>query len=128
MLQLWYRSQLGFRFNPWPGNFHHMPWVRKKARKRERGRKKERRKARKGEREGKKEREKERRKARNKGRERKRERKKGRERKRKRRKERKGGKERKTKKETLINFRVEELGRYHINQVIKVNINHNGTN
>ena len=27
LLQLWYRSHLQLRFDPWPKNFH-MPWVR----------------------------------------------------------------------------------------------------
>ena len=29
LLQLWHRSQLRLRFNPWPGNFH-LPWLQPK--------------------------------------------------------------------------------------------------
>ena len=37
LLQLWHRSQLQFRFNPWPENYH-MPrvWLKKQKRERER--------------------------------------------------------------------------------------------
>ena len=36
--QLWHRSQLWLRFDPWPGNFH-MPWVQPEKKKKEKKRK-----------------------------------------------------------------------------------------
>ena len=47
LLQLWHRSQLQLRFDPWPGNFH-MLWVqlkKKKTNKQKKTKKKKERKA-----------------------------------------------------------------------------------